>query len=50
MDGTLILTKSGKVFPQYADDWRIIWPEIPSKLQKLHNEGFKVKLIILILF
>ncbi|KAK3933379.1 Bifunctional polynucleotide phosphatase/kinase [Frankliniella fusca] len=42
MDGTLILTKSGKVFPQYPDDWKIIWPEIPLKLQKLHQDGYKI--------
>lgn len=42
MDGTLILTKSGKVFPQYPDDWKIIYSEVPKKLQKLHQDGFKI--------
>lgn len=42
MDGTIITTKSGKVFPTNADDWKILLPEIPSKLQKLHEDGFKV--------
>lgn len=42
MDGTLISTKSGKVFPQNPDDWKILWPEVPLKLQKLHKDGYKI--------
>lgn len=42
MDGTIITTKSGKVFPQNSDDWKILYPEIPSKLKKLHVDGFKI--------
>ncbi|XP_034237622.1 uncharacterized protein F21D5.5 [Thrips palmi] len=42
MDGTIITTKSGKVFPENPNDWKILWPEIPSKLQKLHRDGFKI--------
>ncbi|XP_041455017.1 bifunctional polynucleotide phosphatase/kinase-like [Lytechinus variegatus] len=42
MDGTLITTSSGKVFAQNADDWKIIYSEVPGKLKKLHDGGYKI--------
>eukprot|EP00057_Strongylocentrotus_purpuratus_P019174 XP_011673648.1 PREDICTED: bifunctional polynucleotide phosphatase/kinase isoform X1 [Strongylocentrotus purpuratus] len=42
MDGTLITTSSGKVFAQNADDWKIIFSEVPGKLKKLHEGGYKI--------
>ncbi|EDW96511.1 uncharacterized protein F21D5.5 [Drosophila yakuba] len=42
MDGTIIKTKSGLVFPKNTDDWQIIFPEVPEKLKNLHKEGFKI--------
>lgn len=42
MDGTIITTKSGNVFPKNTSDWQILYPEVPEKLQKLHMDGFKI--------
>ncbi|XP_033122810.1 bifunctional polynucleotide phosphatase/kinase-like [Anneissia japonica] len=42
IDGTIITTKSGRVFPQNADDWRINFTNIPKKIQSLHADGFKI--------
>lgn len=42
MDGTLIKTKSGNVFPKTIDDWQIAFPEVPGKLKSLFKNGFKI--------
>ncbi|XP_017036950.1 uncharacterized protein F21D5.5 [Drosophila kikkawai] len=42
MDGTIIKTKSGYVFPKNTEDWQIIFPEVAEKLKSLHKDGFKI--------
>eukprot|EP00698_Gefionella_okellyi_P019877 TRINITY_DN615_c0_g1_i2.p1 TRINITY_DN615_c0_g1~~TRINITY_DN615_c0_g1_i2.p1 ORF type:complete len:351 (+),score=72.21 TRINITY_DN615_c0_g1_i2:225-1277(+) len=42
MDSTLILTKSGKVFPQSRSDWVPFAKSEASKLQELVSKGFKI--------
>lgn len=42
IDGTIITTKSGRVFAKDCDDWQIAYNEVPGKLKELHKEGFKL--------
>ncbi|XP_065371865.1 uncharacterized protein F21D5.5 [Calliphora vicina] len=42
IDGTIIKTKSGNVFPKTSDDWMLNYPEIPKKLKSLKEDGFKI--------
>lgn len=37
LDGTLIRTKSGKVFPVDCDDWELHNNKVPQYLKRLHN-------------
>ncbi|XP_070499125.1 uncharacterized protein F21D5.5 [Chironomus tepperi] len=42
MDKTLIKTMSGNTFPKSIDDWQLCYPEVPDKLKKFHENGFKI--------
>uniref|UniRef100_A0A673BJ65 Polynucleotide kinase 3'-phosphatase n=1 Tax=Sphaeramia orbicularis TaxID=375764 RepID=A0A673BJ65_9TELE len=42
IDGCIITTKSGKVFPTAPDDWKILYPEIQPRLASLLKNGYKV--------
>lgn len=42
LDGTLIKSKSGLVFPKNPDDWQLIYPTVPAKLKQLHSDGYKI--------
>ena len=45
MDGTLIKTKSGLVFPKDYNDWQIALPEVPKKLKEMYNDGYKIVIL-----
>lgn len=45
LDGTIISTSSGKVFPVDKNDWKILLAEVPGKLKSLHHDGFKIVII-----
>lgn len=42
MDGTLIVTQSGKVFPVDENDWQICRPEVITSINKLSDDGYKI--------
>lgn len=42
MDGTLISTKSGKVFPISADDWKLAFGNVISTLKEKHHDNYKI--------
>ena len=42
MDGTLIVTQSGKVFPTGPADWKLFNNKVKTKLNSMHDDGFKI--------
>lgn len=45
MDGTLIKTKSGKVYPVDTHDWQIAFPTVTQKFKELLTHGFKIVIL-----
>ncbi|CAB3261413.1 unnamed protein product [Arctia plantaginis] len=45
MDGTLITTKSGRVFPVDINDWKIAFPTVEKKLKELLESGYKLVIL-----
>lgn len=45
MDGTLIATKSGRVFPKDVDDWKIAFPTAVKLLQEKLTDGYKIVIL-----
>jgi len=42
MDGTIIATQSGKVFPIDHKDWKIYCPEVTKTIRTLSDDGYKI--------
>lgn len=42
MDGTLITTQSGKVFPTNVDDWKLAFGTVVTTLKSKHSDGYKI--------
>ncbi|XP_026688998.1 bifunctional polynucleotide phosphatase/kinase [Diaphorina citri] len=42
LDGTLITTKSGKVFPVDTHDWKLLFSNIESVLKQYLDDGYKL--------
>eukprot|EP00051_Salpingoeca_urceolata_P025530 m.459687 g.459687 ORF g.459687 m.459687 type:complete len:454 (+) comp20342_c6_seq8:60-1421(+) len=42
MDSTLVTTKSGRQFPTNRDDWQLWDSSVPTKLQDLVKQGYKI--------
>ncbi|XP_031619990.1 uncharacterized protein F21D5.5 [Contarinia nasturtii] len=45
MDGTLIKTQSGKVFPTDIDDWTLAFGPVTTTLKSKHSDGFKIVIL-----
>ncbi|EFX85136.1 hypothetical protein DAPPUDRAFT_46356 [Daphnia pulex] len=45
LDGTIITTQSGKVFPTNCQDWKLNFSQVPGKLKQLIEDGFKIVFI-----
>ncbi|XP_076470105.1 uncharacterized protein LOC143300373 [Babylonia areolata] len=42
IDGTVITTQSGRVFPKDTSDWRVLMPDIYGKLKQLVAANYKI--------
>lgn len=46
MDGTIITTKSGKVFPTGPEDWKFLYPQVVQEIRKFCEEHPDYKFMI----
>nr|CAD7399103.1 unnamed protein product [Timema poppensis] len=45
LDGTIIMTQSGRVFPKDVHDWKIAFSEVPGKLKQLWKDNYKIVIL-----
>jgi DNA 3'-phosphatase len=45
LDGTLIVTKSGKAFAENKNDWKFFHASVPAKLQSAYAQGYSLAII-----
>ncbi|XP_016837662.1 uncharacterized protein F21D5.5 isoform X1 [Nasonia vitripennis] len=45
MDKTLIKTISGLEFPKDCNDWQLLYPEVPGKIKKFYEDGYKIVIL-----
>lgn len=45
LEGTIIKTKSGEIFPEGKEDWEFWSPEVVPKLKELHEQGKKIVVV-----
>ena len=45
MGNTLITSASGRTFPPSRIDWKWMYPNIPKKLNELHENGYKIVIL-----
>ncbi|KAG2173495.1 hypothetical protein INT44_007086 [Umbelopsis vinacea] len=45
LDGTLILTASGRTFAKDESDWKWLSASVPKKLESLHNDGYAIAIL-----
>ncbi|XP_065205524.1 uncharacterized protein F21D5.5-like [Planococcus citri] len=42
LDGTIITTLSGNVYPKEPNDWKIAYPTVKEKLKELYRDNYKI--------
>ncbi|KAI8576798.1 hypothetical protein K450DRAFT_255004 [Umbelopsis ramanniana AG] len=45
LDGTLILTASGRTFAKDENDWKWLSASVPKKLESLHKDGYAIAIL-----
>jgi bifunctional polynucleotide phosphatase/kinase len=45
LDGTLVVPKDGRAFPNSRSDWKWLYPDVPSRLKALYSDGFDIVII-----